>query len=368
VLSLEEIEANRQRTGVGLPPDMLRAAVPPEPKLACTFPPAPKGTKVVIFAGQRGQGISSVAVGSQDDTTHASAVTIEPGSEPLYLVLAAYGPIIWQFDGAVDRVAKAVLVSLQHADARTIPVGATGLPKDVVAFGIGRDCVSLMSSLTAPWRRLQENPGNDDQHKRDLAMFKRLVGAEPDVVTAASEIWKLSLPSGRVAPAEYRPDDTVDPSLSALVFKRSGKGDFTYVLAPGSRVTLGPGDAGSDIVVESPKPKALDEMRSDFARYHPAGVVRIDAAAVVANQPAASYEVLPGAAGLIQLMESGAIEKNNRGEFLVKRKIRYPAGLPGLTDAKFLILKGVPMPDGDPGSSVVASEDTGDLVCRGRCP
>jgi Ca2+-binding EF-hand superfamily protein len=369
-LSAEEIEANRQRTGFGPPAELLRALAPSEPKVACTTPPAPQGVKIVIFTGTRGQGISSVAVGSQDDTTHASAVTIEAGNEPIYLVLAAHGPMIWQFDGAVDRVAKAVLVSLQQTDATTIPVGASGLPKDVVAFGIGRDCASLISQLGATSRqsRQQGNQGNDAQHKRALDMFKRLVGAEPDAVIAADAIWKLSLPSGHVAPAEYHPDDTVDPSLSELVFKRSGKGDFTYVLAPGSRVVIGPADAGSSIVVHSPIPNPLDELRSDFARYYPAGVVRIDPAAVVANQPAATYDVLPGAAGLIQLMESGAIEKNDHGEFLVKRKIRYPAGLPGLIDAKFLILKGVPMPDGDPGRAMVASEDTGDLVCKGRCP
>jgi hypothetical protein len=183
-------------------------------------------------------------------------------------------------------------------------------------------------------------------------------------VTGAPVIWKLALPSGHVAPAEFHSNDTIDPSLSALVFKRSGKGDFTYILAPGSRVVIGAAEARSSITVMAPKPKALDELREDFARNEPAGVVRIDAAAVVANRPAVAYEVLPGAAGLIQLMESGAIEKNRQGEFLIKRKIRWPARLP---DGKFLILKGVPMPDGDPRGSRVASEDTGDLICKGRC-
>ena len=122
VISRDEIEANRQRTGYGPPPELLRPFVPPEPKLACMFPPAPQGAKIVLFTGQHGQGISSVAIGSQDETTRASTVTIEPGTEPLYLVLAAYGPMIWQFDGAVDRIAKAVFVALDQADATTIPV------------------------------------------------------------------------------------------------------------------------------------------------------------------------------------------------------------------------------------------------------
>jgi len=362
-ISHDEIEANRQRTGFGPAPDRLRAAVPPQPTLACTLPPAPQGAKVVLFEGQHGQGISTVAIGSQDMMTYASSVTIEPGAEPLYLVLAAYGPMIWQFDGAVDRVAKAVLVALDQADATTIPVGVTGLAKEKVAFGIGRDCVNLISGVASRRRAT-----GGDQYKLSVATFKRLVGAEPTIVTGANTIWKLALPSGHVAPAEYHPDDTVDPSLSAVVFKRSGKGDFTYVLMPGSRVVIGPAETGSSITILTPKPKAIDELREDFARWNPAGLVRIDAAQVVANRTAVPYEVLPGTAGLIQLMESGAIEKNRQGEFLVKRKIRWPAGLPGMIDAKFLILKGVPLPDGDPGRSRVASEDTGDLICKGRCP
>ena len=77
-ISRDEIEANRQRTGYGPPPELLRPFVPPEPKLACTFPPAPQGAKIVLFAGQQGQGISSVAIGSQDETTRAATAT--PGS------------------------------------------------------------------------------------------------------------------------------------------------------------------------------------------------------------------------------------------------------------------------------------------------
>jgi hypothetical protein len=87
--------------------------------------------------------------------------------------------------------------------------------------------------------------------------------------------------------------------------------------------------------------------------------VRIDPAAVVAVMPVASYEVMPQEAGLVQLLESGAIERNGQGEYLVKRKIRYPPR----SAVKFVILKGVPVPDGDPGASTVVSEDAGEVAC-----
>jgi hypothetical protein len=79
---------------------------------------------------------------------------------------------------------------------------------------------------------------------------------------------------------------------------------------------------------------------------------------VVANAPAVRYEVLPGAAGLLQLENSGALTRNQRGEFLIHRKIRFPAGLAPLSPT-FLLLRGVEMPEGHPDGAKVISEETG---------
>jgi len=80
---------------------------------------------------------------------------------------------------------------------------------------------------------------------------------------------------------------------------------------------------------------------------------------VVASTSAEPYEVLPEQAGLIQLVQSGALTQNALGEFLINRKIRFPAGLAGAHSVKFLLRLGVPEPEGDPGHSTVISEDTG---------
>jgi hypothetical protein len=69
--------------------------------------------------------------------------------------------------------------------------------------------------------------------------------------------------------------------------------------------------------------------------------------------------VLPEEAGLVQLVAAGDIARNRLGEYLIKKKIRFPAGLYGGHSVKFLLLRGVPTPDGDPGHSVVISEETG---------
>jgi len=98
----------------------------------------------------------------------------------------------------------------------------------------------------------------------------------------------------------------------------------------------------------------------DLARSYPGGVVRIDPQNVVASAAVAPYEVLPKQAGLVQLEKSGKIEQNPSGEFVIKDKIRFPAELTGAV--KFLLLRGVAMPEGDPGQAVVIAEETGKPV------
>lgn len=74
------------------------------------------------------------------------------------------------------------------------------------------------------------------------------------------------------------------------------------------------------------------------------------------------YEVLPQEEGLAQLLEAGALTVNRRGEYLIHRKIRFPADMRGAHSEKFLLLRGVPVPDGGPGHSKVVSEETGELL------
>lgn len=47
---------------------------------------------------------------------------------------------------------------------------------------------------------------------------------------------------------------------------------------------------------------------------------------------------------------------------MINKKIRFPAGLAGAHSVKFLLLRGVPKPDGNPGHSTVISEETGEAL------
>jgi hypothetical protein len=113
----------------------------------------------------------------------------------------------------------------------------------------------------------------------------------------------------------------------------------------------------------------VSDLASEVARYYPGGLVEIDPSQVVAAAPAARYDVLPNQAGLIQLVQAGALARNKSGEFLIERKIRFPAELNGAHSVRFLLLRGVPEPDGHPGHSCVIVEETGAPLGKpgGRC-
>jgi hypothetical protein len=111
---------------------------------------------------------------------------------------------------------------------------------------------------------------------------------------------------------------------------------------------------------------ATGNLEAIFRWLTPGGLMEVDAKSVVASATAQPYEVAPQEAGLIQLMKSGALTQNQRGEFLIHSKMRFPAALSGRHAAKFLLMRGVPMPEGDPGNSVVIAEDTGEPIDKRR--
>jgi hypothetical protein len=61
----------------------------------------------------------------------------------------------------------------------------------------------------------------------------------------------------------------------------------------------------------------------------------------------------------VQLLVSGALVRAKGGEYIVKQKTRFPAGLAGAHSVTFLLPTGVPYPEGDPGHSCVVIEETG---------
>ncbi|MGO3931242.1 EF-hand domain-containing protein [Rhodopseudomonas pseudopalustris] len=284
----------------------------------CAMPKATAAAKIVMLGLYETEALSSVALGSMDKVTHAGTITVEPGAEPLYLVITSYAAAIWQFSGAVDRIERVVLASLKAT-------GATGLPAERLTQLAGTNCLPYFHELQS-----------SDTAKASGRVAED-AGRAPDLVVARYEVGGFSVPSGAV-------QSQTDPRKpQVMVIQKSG-GSLTIE-----------GDA-SNIVLQTPSMRSVE---AELRRFSPGGVMEVDASKVVSLLPATPYDVLPQQAGLLQLMRSGALTQNRSGEFLIQRKIRYPAGLAGAHSVKFLLLEGVPQPDGDPAHSSVISEETG---------
>jgi Ca2+-binding EF-hand superfamily protein len=318
IISREEFDAYWSR--VGRPAPQVAAIQPSPQELAaeqCKLPRAPKDARVIVFNGYSFDGLSSVAIGSQDEITNATRVVIEPGREPLYLLLVGWNRVIWQFEGAVDRVKHAVLATVTAYDGKPTPAGATGLPQNIVTIAHQDPCTQFWVNMTT-------------KHADDTRNSMRLLtGRPPDSIIDRGDVWNLHLPSGQV----LKP--TNDERRRGIPWS---------------------GRAGPD----------ASKFTTKMLTYNRGGVVRIDADRVVSGQPATPYEVLPGHAGLVQLMLAGAIDVGQGDDILIRRQIRIPPGLAGALTERFVLLKGVPAPTGSPGHSTVVSEENGAVLCRGN--
>ncbi|MFT4120259.1 EF-hand domain-containing protein [Bradyrhizobium sp.] len=307
-------------------------------RAGCEMPAASEKARILLLSSYQTEALSSATIGSQDAVVHAGRINVEPGEEPLYVVIASYSPTIWQFSGAVERIERVVATSSSNGrnggNAQQAPVaGVTGVPRDRVVFPARSNCLSYFS----------EAPSSGSLQAAGTVRLS--AGKAPDVVATRYSVGAYNIPSGRI-------DSTKEPTQRMLVIRKDGG-------------TLNIVGNGSGAVVEVGPSRARDDMYN----YWPGGVVEIAPDKVVASAPVSAYEVLPAQAGLAQLLASGAATQNGAGEYVVRRKIRFPPGLYGAHSVTFLIMKGTDYPDGDPGHSCVVVEDTGEskgAVCRTR--
>ncbi|WOH53163.1 EF-hand domain-containing protein [Bradyrhizobium sp. sBnM-33] len=304
---------------------------------ACAMPKASDKARVVLFSGYQTEALSSVTLGSQDVVVHAGRVVVEPGPEPLYIVISTYSATIWQISGATERIERIVLSSSRTgpkgANAQRLSlVGATGIAPERVVFFSRSDCLGYF----------YESPSSSSI--QTVATVRNATGKEPEVVASKYSVSSFAVPSGKI--------ETVRAQGQPLVIEKS-QGTLKIV------------GNSSDVIVQAGPSRARDEMY----RFFPGGVIDIDPKTVVASVPPAAYEVLPSQAGLVQLLSTGAVTQNRMEEYIVRQKIRFPPGLAGAHSVTFLIMKGTPYPDGDPAHSCVIMEETGErkgAACRSR--
>jgi EF hand len=315
-----EAAAAQQRAEARHRAEESRAKQETEQRAACAMPKASEAAKVVVISGYETEALSSVAIGSQNAPMRTGTIEVEPGKDPIYLVAVLFDPVIWRLKGAVERIEGLVLTTSR---AETVD----GRLQDKPLGKCMNSFVEMPSSGAAA----------------TLAAISREVGKEAATVAVQYSFSDVSVPSGNMHSlrgADAKKVMVIQQSTGGL--KVEGSSDNVVIYA------------------------AAQDPETSLKRYSPGGVETIDPGEVVAPLPVEKYEVLPEEAGLVQLLHEGKIAQNRSGEYLIKQKIRFPSGLYGGHGVEFLLLKGVPRPDGDPGHSKVISEETGEAVSFGK--
>lgn len=141
----------------------------------CILPNLPTDHKLVVV-GKYESARLPTATPSNDVVTDFADVVIEPGKEPLYVVLAAYNATIWRFSGETSRVAQVV------ATAVTGDPGIVGIPRERVDFQ-KNGCL----------KHFTEQPSVEKAVT--LGAIARAAGRRPDAVVGSYVIDSVSLPS-----------------------------------------------------------------------------------------------------------------------------------------------------------------------------
>jgi hypothetical protein len=166
----------------------------------------------------------------------------EPGSQPIYLILASYDVMLWAVDGATERLARVVVATRRSPSGDLAAAGVTGVPRDHVSFKTPNTCFNDVQDATS----------FDAATVR--ATLVTALGRGPNSFAAAYSAGGVRLPS-----AEPSPPRAGDVQL----------------------------------------PDGFDrQMWAEAIAAAPAGIIRVGPAAIVAPRPATPYDILPDKAGL----------------------------------------------------------------------
>ena len=296
----------------------------------CNAPSAPSNARFVFVGGGEGRALSNAWIGNQDRVTSVMTVEVRPGPEPLYLALASEGATIWDIRGATDRIVGLVAHAntaaeksedssaggVSGAQRRGKPlVGVIGVPRNKIHFTAYTGC------LVPPTQSTMK-----DGSAQEAATL--LLGRPADELGGEVSVGTFSVPA-----IQHFPDR---PVRNAMQLPKEGPGKLLW---------------------------------SNVAGDYPAGIAQIDVTSVISPLPVKNYSVLPGHAGLAEMVDAGALvitgtsrvirltygddrPFTEANEFKIIKKLRMPAGPWG----SFVLADQVPPPDGDFSGVCVLSE------------
>jgi hypothetical protein len=276
----------------------------------CAFPKIEDRQKLYVVTAYEGGTLSNTTVAGQDKETETSTIEIAEGSEPIYLAVSSYTPMIWRITGHTERVAVFFGAARQG-------VGVVGLPKDKVTLVGDRECIMRF-----------ENVSPEMEQGLLSQLFKRL----PDGISSFYTSGNLRLLD------DFKQRN--NKSAAAVTAKRP----VTFTLDGLPQKTIG---------------KEIEPTLKSLRHFSPGGVADIDPAQVVASGMAERYQVLPREAGLVQLLQDGSLKaanpyrQGNPRYLVLKEFLRFPPGLAGAHSVTFDFRSNMKLPKGSPGHSSV---------------
>jgi hypothetical protein len=304
-------------------------------------PRADERTTVIYANG--GKALSSATLGSDSVVTEVVDVEIEPADRPHYIALSSGKPVIWRFTGRIDTVSRVVVLGSQYDGASR--AGVSGVPKERVTF-VKTDlealkklsyhsCMSvygaceLSAYFDIPKADRMELAGPAPQDRHPVAQFVEHLRAGLVRIPRDGSIEAR-------ARGRFEPTGMTGPALG----RYEPYGGTGYI---------------------------------ETSQSHERGVIVIDASTVLSPEEVRHYKILPGLAGLPDVIKSGAVVTPDSPEFkiaydawnealsapfrsqldptflfspkvdyLIIRPAQLPAALPGFS---FLVAGKVDMPD-----------------------
>jgi Ca2+-binding EF-hand superfamily protein len=293
-----------------------------EQAMPCDLPKPAAEDLVAVLGTYAGAWQPTVTVAGQDATTHLAVINIEPGSQPLYLVLNSFYPMIWKFTGATERLSRVVAIRYHKGDKEpeTAGAGIIGLAAAKVTFLPPQSC-----------GRTSYKP--DSKEAMLMArVIAHVTGRNPDAMLGAYSPKMIAVPSGTET------EKVADKDLVIV----TGDGNDLVVLGKNSTAKVVQGNGTG---------RRQEDWLAD-----PATLLTIDPAQVLAPGKVEPYVVLPRQYGLRQLVEEGKLQRTEDGYRIVQPIPRFPTGLAGAHAVAFYLPEGMPMPEGDLGHSEIILE------------
>lgn len=288
----------------------------------CNINAVDPASRLVELSTRYGTLQSTLAVGGFDLPVRVADVEVENGSEKITLVLRSTCPTVWRISGATTRIHRLLIFcSHEQCDESSVEGQTKGLRAGVQ--GIEKEKITFIPTrYFAGASRAADPTSKAEIHDR----LETFLGRRFDGRFELRDVKKVLVPSG---------DHRTEPP--------AGEQWLGAMLRPDSSIFW---------------LMALEES--------PYGFADLDAGTIVSEASLARFPVLPGAAGLAQLIDAGALElisaatQTRRGNITIQDgtwQFRFlkKAVIPSLmhfssfvfSDSRFYVARGVDWPSLD---------------------